>query len=386
MLNKLIIDKMSLIIADNFQPNSGSDLTLDGNVLVVGNLSAGTIVGNSSTLTSPISIIIPEGSGVTSVNSYLEYGINLLSAATVTDFCVRLPQIPIEGREVIVINKSGFDVFVYPSMSAGTINGGLTATVIPPDNLAYTFICYENPNPGSWSTINVAAATGQYDSGIISIDTSLGYGTGVVSAYDDNFKHNAVAFYSSTVAYQSLNQPYVLYNPNPLSLGIYSAFGMTVYFKPVVPWSFIDKVTVYTNFTSGLTNPGSFRLVEGYEQCYYYAGTTTATGVEQNGGANSAGNPTYTDYLVGTPNLSSGGFTATPGEPGTWYGELVYNINDRPYNVGDVLLSSGTFSLGMPVNAVVNADLYSSKYVGFIFDTNQNSPNVKFRFIIDYTI
>ena len=377
---------MSLIIADSFQPNSGQIFTLDGNVNITGDLSATTIYGNSGALTIPIYQIFPSGSAVTSVNTYLQYGINVISSASTSDFCVRLPQTPIEGKEVFLINKSGFNIYVFPSMSGGSIDGVVNGKItIPSDNQSYSFICYENPAPGSWSVNFVASPPGQYDSGVINIDTTQGNGSSYVSAYDNNFKNNAVGFYFSSVAYESLTQSNILYQPNPFNFS-YSGFAAVVYFKPVIPWQFINKISVYTNFT---TIGGTFGLVEGYEQCYYSAGTISPVGVNQNMGGGNAGLPAYggcDELLAGTPLIVSNGFTAQPGEPGTYWGELIYSASTRPFGVGDILLSSGTFNLGIPVNGIVNADLWSSKYIGFIFETNQISPDVKFRFIIDYTI
>ena len=238
-------------------------LNINGDTNVSGNVSATTFYGDSSNLTRPINQIIPNGSGITDVNAYLEYGINVISTATTGDFCVRLPLTPVEGREVIVINNSGFDIFVFPSMDGGSINGVLNFPVIVPSNgYAYTFSCFENPNPGQWSG-NVLAAPGQYDSGVISIDTSAG--NGYVSAYDDNFKNNASQF-TAVNAYQSLLNPYILYSPNPLVCGSQSGLCAVVWFKPIIPWSFIDKLTVFTNFTASATQGGSFGLVFGKEK------------------------------------------------------------------------------------------------------------------------
>lgn len=360
-------------------------LNINGDVNVTGFLSADTFYGDSSNLTRPINQIIPNGSGITDVSAYLEYGVNLISTATTGDFCVRLPLTPIEGREVVVINNSGFDIYVFPSMDGGSINGTLNFPVIvPSDGLAYTFTCFENPNPGQWSS-NILAAPGQYDSGVISVDTSAG--NGYVSAYDDNYKNSASQF-TSVNAYQSLLRPYILYTPNPSLCGSQSGLCAVVFFKPVTPWSFIDKITVYTNFTSSVTQGGSFGLVFGKEKGYYSAGTIDWL-TSENLSSGNIGTPAYggADLLLsGSPLISTGGYTPLPGEPGTYYGELIYSAATRPAGIGDVLLTSGTMYIAAPVFDTVNADVYESKYIGFIFDTNNISQDVKFRFLIDYTI
>lgn len=379
---------MSLLIADIFQPNAGQDLNLDGNVQVTGNLSANTIYGNSSSLTKPIYNITPIGDDIGSVNVYLEYGINVINSASTTNFCVRMPQTPIEGREIVVINNSGIDIYIFPSMAGGSINGNTNgATVIPSDSKAYKFICYENPNPGAWSSNNTLAAPGQYDSGIISIDTTLGDGSGYISAYNDTFKNNANSFASYNAGFDGLNKPYILYSPYSPSCQSTCA---VVYFKPTTPWAFIDKVTVYTNFTSGATTPGTFGLLIGENANYYSAGTTffLQNGPGRAGSYMNPWNASTNQLLVGSANNISPGYTATPGEPGTYYGELIYNLADRPSMIGDILLSSGTMyvSGGNLGSGVYNVDYWNCNYITFIYDTNRVSPNVKIRFVIDYVI
>ena len=346
-------------------------------IYVTGTVSAATYYGDSTNMTKSTYDIIPVGSGITSVGVFLEYGFNVISTANTSNFCVRLPQTPIRGREVKIANNSGFDIFVYPSMNGGSINGQVNgASVIPPDGKTYVFYCYENPAPGSWSG-NLRSFVGQYDSGIISIDTSSG--TGFVSAYDDNFKNNAYGFYSYN-AYQSRTKPNIIYNANPISCGQYSGNCAVVYFKPITPWNFINKITVYTNFTSA---PGSiFGLLQGYEKCYYNAGTLNPliSGYMSSG---NAGDPAYgyaNQQLGGTPISTP--YSPNPGDPGTYYGEINYSLSGRPSMIGDILLSSGTQNVAW--FGLVNADYYSSRMIGLVFDTDHLSPNVKFRFLIDY--
>jgi hypothetical protein len=356
-------------------------ISVNDKMYINGGMSAGTFYGDSSYLSTPIYDIIPVGSGVTNVGVYLQYGLNIISTATTSDFCVRFPETPVDGREVKILNTSGFNIIIYPSMSGGTINGVVNGNIIiPSDNKTYIFYCYENPAPGSWAG-NFVTSTNQYDSGIISIDTSAG--NGFVSAMDNNFKNNTTGFCSANFpAIEALTKSNYTYfsNPQNCDQGV-------VYFRPTTPWSFIDKITVYTNFTTGVTTSGSFGLVNGFERTYYYQGTITPTGYEGWGGAGNFGSPGYgacDQLMAGTP--SSNTYTQNPGDPGTYWGEIVYSAATRPSMIGDFLLSSGTMYLGIPVNANVNADLWLSRAFAFIFDTNQISTDVKFRFIIDYTV
>ena len=380
---------MSEIIVDNLQPNSGQTLNFLSNVNIVGYLSAQTIYGNSNNLTQQLFDIIPVGTDFSNVGAYLNYGINIISTSSASDYCVQLPEIPIEGKQVTVINKSDSDIVIYPSVSGGTINGVLNgSSIIPPDNKAYNFICYENPNPGAWSGNFTAGISALYDSGIISIDTTLGDGSGMISAYNNTFKNNAYSFASTNVGFDGLTLPNVIYNSNPLACGNYSAYCAMVWFKPQSVWNSINKVTVYTNFTTGATVPGAFSLMIGEEKNYYSAGTTFFL---QNGGGRigNAGQPSYGytgQRLPGIANITSSGYTANPGEPGTYWGQLIYSASTRPTLIGDLLLSSGTMyvNAGNLGSGVYDCDLWNICYVSFAFDTNRFSPNVKIRFIIEY--
>lgn len=369
-------------------------ITVNGDLNVLGDITVTSLSGDSSNMTKAIYDITPVGSGITSVGVYLEYGLNIITNADTANFCVRLPQTPIEGREVVIINNSGFDIYVFPSMAGGSINGVVDgASIIESDGIAYTFTCYENPAPGSWSGNFVVASTNQYDSGVISVDTSASAGWQnngqYVSAYDDNFKNQASGRFSSNVVYDGLNGPNIYYYPwTPTSAcsGTSSGFCQVVYFKPVIPWSYIDKVTVYTNFSTSLPAGGIFSLMYAIERAYYSAGTTSYIDSDYSGGGSAIGQypQSYaSQMLAGTP--SSNTYTTLPGEPGTWWGELIYSASTRPSQIGTILLSSGTYNLPYPIGTV-NADYWQTTAIGFIFDTNQNSANVKFRFLIDYTI
>jgi hypothetical protein len=376
-------------------------VTVKDNLNVTGILNAQTFYGDSSYMKKTIYDIIPVGSGNANVNAYLQYGLNLISTADTSNFCVRLPQTPIEGKQVDVINTSGFDIFVYPSMTGGSINGIVNGpSIIPSDGIKYNFICYENPAPGSWAG-NFVQATGQYDSGVISIDTSLGVSPfsnnfGYVVAYDDNFKHVTNGGYYVNGFYDGGKlQPNIVINANPLSCGSYSGFCNNIMWKPTTPWSFIDKITVFTNFGQDLDSPadgGAFFLKETYDIAYYDSTTGAWLGTEVVGQGQPAGglyiNPYYgicNQRIAG--NLS--GFTTNPGDPGTWFGELNYNPSDRPAQIGEVLLATGSFTFtswdGFTIS-VTNADKIQTKYLSFYFQSWQNSPDVKFKFLIDYTV
>lgn len=105
----------------------------------------------------------------TDINStaYLPYGLVHISAVpTVNDYACHLPNPPIQGRQVTIVNTSGINIVVFPSLPGGSINGITNGSFsIPSNGQAYTFFCYENPAPGAWTI--TAPATSQVTSGAI---------------------------------------------------------------------------------------------------------------------------------------------------------------------------------------------------------------------------
>ena len=84
----------------------------------------------------------------------MEYGINVFTTATATDYCTKLPQ-PTTGRSTTVLNNSGSMIYIHPSNPGGKINNlAIDAPLgIPNDGIAVTFICTLNPLPGVWNTV-----------------------------------------------------------------------------------------------------------------------------------------------------------------------------------------------------------------------------------------
>jgi len=105
----------------------------------------------------------------TDINStaFLPYGLVHISAVpTVNDYACHLPNPPIQGRQVTIVNTSGIDIVVFPSLPGGSINGITNGSFsVPSNGQAYTFFCYENPAPGAWTI--TAPATAQVTSGVI---------------------------------------------------------------------------------------------------------------------------------------------------------------------------------------------------------------------------
>ena len=101
----------------------------------------------------------------------LDYGVNIIETATLTNFACKLPQ-PTTGRTLFVINKSNLQISLFPSNDGGQINNYPvnSPAIIPPDGKAYIFICVENPLPGAW--VWSPPAINQYDSGEIAVTTT----------------------------------------------------------------------------------------------------------------------------------------------------------------------------------------------------------------------
>jgi hypothetical protein len=133
----------------------------------------------------------------TGTTAVLIYGINVVDTATGSDFCARLPLTPLKGKSVIVVNTSAIPVRIFPSVDGGKINGIVDGYFdVPADSLPYTFVCYENPNPGYWGTtsrptsnlstltypeVTVSHTQGGGDSYYVGVDTMTisGVGSGI---------------------------------------------------------------------------------------------------------------------------------------------------------------------------------------------------------------
>jgi len=110
----------------------------------------------------------------------MEYGVNVFTTASPTDFCAKLPQ-PVTGKRSVIVNMSTQAIAVHPSNVGGRINNLPIDQylVIPNDGNAYEFICTENPLPGEWNII-APPAISQYQG--VEIDVAHTNG-GATNAY-----------------------------------------------------------------------------------------------------------------------------------------------------------------------------------------------------------
>lgn len=121
-----------------------------------------TLLSNGTGLTINTRYGLSAQGTTVSTTSLLEYGINVFTTVTLTNYATKLPQ-PTTGKAVIVVNKGTTPLYVFPSNPGGEINnlGVDQPAVVPADGNAYTFYCIENPLPGQWSVTGLLGAVQQ---------------------------------------------------------------------------------------------------------------------------------------------------------------------------------------------------------------------------------
>jgi len=116
--------------------------------------------------------------------SIMSYGINIFTIADASNYATKLPQ-PITGQSAVIINNTLQEIYVYPSNVGGQINNlAIDAPyAVPPDGIAVTFVCTENPLPGEWNTVinAVPPAPIVYE---FSMDTSASGSNGVAFGHE----------------------------------------------------------------------------------------------------------------------------------------------------------------------------------------------------------
>ena len=245
------------------------NVTINGNVTASGDIRL-TTAGNA--VVRPIINLIPTGTASfnpnsTNTSTYADYGINVISTASSQSYCLRLPQTPTQGKTVTLINKSGINILVFPSVIGGDINGVIDGyLVIPSDGKSYSFDCYENPLPGGWSVTNVNASTTTITSGVINFNHST-------SSYHIAFVNDSIKVsgsnLSSANAYNGLNTTQYAVGDFTNAFGTY-IFGRT-YPDTIVGqnvWKSIDSIQVLTNITAS-NSTANLRLSLGTTVEYY---------------------------------------------------------------------------------------------------------------------
>lgn len=256
-----------------------------------------------------------------STTSVCVYGVNVFTTITPTNYCTKLPQ-PVTGKSTKIVNNGTMVLVVYPSNVGGQINNNAinVPAQIPPDGKVYEFICIVNPMPGAWTW--TPPATTQFDSGIISCNTSGG--TNVMLAVNSSNFYEHTSFIASTGwCYDAQHLPLIQ------NLG--GAGGVCL--REASLWNGITKIKVYTNLSATGIN-ATCGLMAAEETMFYDPADLSSAGLVTNGpgasgnfGFPAAGNSGYyfglTNAIAGTA-IPANTLAANIGDAGTAWGELVY--------------------------------------------------------------
>ncbi len=407
------------IVLGNSIIGSSND-TVYVNNLIINNLTSGTSVSslgvsasgeiisgntNISNALYTVNADLNANNTSTATTSVLIYGVNVFTGVTSTDYATKLPQ-PVTGKSVKVINNGTTFLFIFPANIGGRINNLPidTPAVIPPDGNLYEFICIKNPLPGEWTFST--PATGQYDSGDISISISAGTYSGlnpIVSAYDSTRVY-------ITNQFSSVNWGYNGKNKSNLITTNYGSGKYTVAFRPETPWKGISKIKVYTNLLTDSAKATQVRLLAGGESGYYSPFDSTMLNSAVVGDNNELFVFNLNNKIAGSSSTGSTIFSsANVGDNGTVWSESVA-FSDPFSMYTDVSLGGvgGTFignkSLGVApypygqtwdntgneINTGDSVDVYYSSFISFQIKPFQEYfnygviPDFKFRFIIEY--
>lgn len=300
------------------------------------------------------------GTTAATTNTYLDFGYNVITTATATNYACRLPNPPIKGRSTVIVNNSGFPIVIYPSVTGGSINGVVNGSAtVPSDGKPYTFFCYENPLPGGWTW--TPPAIGQYDSGVITVNSTGG--NNVIAALNASSWSESQGFTTSNSwGYGSLVEP-------PISGSIY---------RPNPYWNSVKKVKVYTNL---LDDSGGFvfALAVNGQITYYQVGTTNivTNGFTLMGDYGGYGYLTST--VPGTPIGTT--LSLNVGDPGTKYGVLDFSSIVTPLAGG-----VGDYYMGTQLVNGVLRDKWNSNSFLFQFQPNTGAiTGLKVQFFIEYS-
>jgi hypothetical protein len=355
--------------------NSQSNLSITGNVTVSGDLR---FPNSGSAVVRPIISLIPTGTASfnpnsTNTSTYSNYGINVISTVTSQSYCLRLPQTPTQGKTVTIINKSGMDVIVFPSVVGGDINGIINGYfTIPSDGKSYSFDCYENPLPGGWSVTNVAGINATISTGVINYNYTSS--ASKIAFVNDSCKISGSSLGSNNT-YDGLNLPQYKTFINNTPFGA-SYIGAQI-FSDTVPtqniWSSIDSIQILTNISYSSCQ-ANFSIMNGSNIDYYYAGTTNLAN-PYIGYFNpfSGVSASLASFIT---NVINPWFTSHPGTgvfagPGTFQPYLMYtSINYPPITAAEV---PGTFTPSLQ-------NPYASDNVGDPGTYILNVPNLPMSF------
>ena len=268
----------------------------------------------------------------------------------------------------------------------------------------------ENVLPGG-STFS-APATGQYDSGEISVSiTSDIEGNPWVTAINST-KYTVIEspFIAMVWAYDGKNRPAHFPTPQP-SDSTLRTYDFATAFRPETPWNGIAKIKVYTNLLATVdefgdpVGGGEIRL-NAVGQSYYHdiLDGTPINNAESNSKMLFRLYPN--NVITGTPTTGSTPYTsANIGDPGTiWTEKVAFTDDNSDVNldgdnintivqgtfIGNKTLGNEIFTGTYPANYTgEQVEKFYSSYISFQFQPLSyfnygNIPDFKFRFIIEY--
>ena len=277
---------------DNFTYLSSSFLSTGSFNSITSSFYTGSYTGSlKGELIQQLTNVTPNGTasynGFSNTTASLNFGINLITFATSQSYCVKLPQ-PVTGKSVIVVNKSGIDIEVFPSNIGGDINGNINGfTIVPSNGTSYAFNCYENPLPGGWSVLSTNGINQIMVSDAIT--SSIGprlYPTVGWEAAKSNltFINNDIQITGSTFA--SFQPQYNFLAPSfdpQYQVGGTFNNGFQTYQWinsrqfPSNSWRRINSITLITNLTGSIavTSQIQWNMSLGFETHFYFASDPT---------------------------------------------------------------------------------------------------------------
>jgi hypothetical protein len=307
-------------------PTLSGSFAITGSINTTGNI---TFSATGSSVVQNVHHITPNGTasfdGFSNTTATLQYGINLITTATSTDYCAKLPQ-PFTGKSVTVINKSGIDIQIFPSNAGGDINGGADEGIsVPSDGTSYLFNCYENPLPGGWSVLATSGNNIAYTSEVVS--SSLSAWT---SPFDPSFANSRHVFgfinnsmKATGSSPSSANSWYSLDDTSPIFIPQYEVktldfgndFSVWPHQRPDNPWSKINGILLSTNLSSSIDELW-FSVQLGMSLETYNAGTNIDADPFECYGAYGSPLPQWTNFKTNTltPWVNS--------HPGNWGADI----------------------------------------------------------------
>ena len=304
----------------------------------------------------------------------LSYGVNVFTVVTSSNYAAKLPQ-PVTGKSVRVVNMTNTILVLYPSNIGGQINNYPInfPAQIPPDGKSYEFTCIENPLPGAWTW--TPPATAQYDSGVITCNTTGGNKVTMAASTGNSIERTGFTS-SSGWGYDGKNLPLV------------QNLGTQLCFKESNQWLGITKIKVYTNL-SALSAPSLFGLTSGGQTTYYDPLDTTTAGIiaSDSAGAGNYGDSSsfygYCNQAIAGTSIPAGTLTTNIGDAGTQWGELllVGGSSAAGSKIGDQFVGNvpNTF-----YPTPLTLDKWISNYVSFGIKNNIVTTGFKFQFFIEH--